>query len=111
MPEASGYELYRQLRERCGSALPIIFVSGERTDAYDRSAGLLLGADDYLVKPFDPGELIARVRRSLRKGVAGANSVASAAGAELESLTAREREVLALLATGWSSKQIIHELR
>ena len=108
MPEASGYELFRLLRERCGSTLPIIFVSGERTDAYDRSAGLLLGADDYLVKPFDPGELIARVRRSLRNGAKGVETVPDA---ELDSLTSREREVLALLATGWSSKQIMHELR
>jgi DNA-binding NarL/FixJ family response regulator len=111
MPDASGYELYRQLRERCGSALPIIFVSGERTDAYDRSAGLLLGADDYLVKPFDPGELIARVRRSLRNRAAGADGIERVAGAELDCLTDREREVLALLATGWSSKEIMHELR
>src|SRR5262245_24365090 len=50
LPGASGYEVYRELRDR-DSGLPIIFISGERTDAYDRTVGLLLGADDYLVKP------------------------------------------------------------
>ena len=113
LPETSGYELYRELRERCGSALPIIFVSGERTDAYDRSAGLLLGADDYLVKPFDPGELIARVRKSLRGGRndAWAAGMEALAGPDVDDLTTREREVLSLLAAGLSSEQIAHELR
>src|SRR5579862_8933915 len=59
MPETSGYELYRLLRERA-LHLPIIFVSGDRVDPYDRVVGLVLGADDYLVKPFDPDELVAR---------------------------------------------------
>jgi DNA-binding NarL/FixJ family response regulator len=113
LPQTSGYELYRELRERCGSALPIIFVSGERTDAYDRSVGLLLGADDYLVKPFDPGELITRVRRSLGRSrdEAWTSGMQPLAGAEVDSLTTREREVLSLLAAGWTSQQIAHELR
>ena len=45
----------------------LIFVSGARTELYDRVAGLLLGADDYLVKPFAPDELLARVRALLRR--------------------------------------------
>jgi two-component system nitrate/nitrite response regulator NarL len=112
LPQTSGYEIYRQLRERCGSALPIIFVSGERTDAYDRSAGLLLGADDYLIKPFDPGELIARVQRALRPSRNGRGTASGRVRAEvaLETLTPREREVLALLAAGRSSAQIAHDL-
>ena len=40
-----------------------MFVSGERVEPFDRVAGLQLGADDYVVKPFAPDELIARVRR------------------------------------------------
>src|SRR5712691_3566447 len=67
LPRTSGYEVCRELRDRFGDALGIIFVSGERTDSIDRVSGLLLGADDYLVKPFDPDELLARIRTVLRR--------------------------------------------
>jgi len=63
LPGLSGYGVCRELRERYGDSIAIVFVSGERIEALDRAGGLLLGADDYLVKPVDPGELIARVRR------------------------------------------------
>ena len=55
----------RQLHETFDADLPVILVSAERSGAIDRTAGLMLGADDYLVKPLDSGELLARVRRSL----------------------------------------------
>jgi DNA-binding NarL/FixJ family response regulator len=86
--------------------LPIIFVSGERVDAYDRTVGLLLGADDYIVKPFDPDELIARIRRSIRRQQQRRPEPDDA----LAGLTPREMEVLALLAAGRSSKEIARRL-
>src|SRR5262245_54711199 len=58
----SGYELLHELRARWPD-LPAIFLSGARAEPSDRVTGLLLGADDYMVKPFNPDELLARVRR------------------------------------------------
>jgi DNA-binding response OmpR family regulator len=66
-PRHPGYEICRRLRDRYGDAVPVLFVSGERTEAVDRLAGLLLGGDDYLVKPFEPDELLARVTSLLRR--------------------------------------------
>src|SRR5687767_12631662 len=72
LPGVTGYAVCRELRDEYGEALPIIFVTGERTEPGDRVAGLLLGADDYVVKPFDPDELLARVRRLIvRSQLAG----------------------------------------
>jgi DNA-binding NarL/FixJ family response regulator len=110
LPGASGYEVLRELRDRCGDGLPIIFVSGQRVDTYDRVAGLLLGADDYVVKPFDPDELIARVRRSLERRRSAATNAEPEAEELLDALTPRERQLLALFAAGRSSKQIALEL-
>jgi DNA-binding response OmpR family regulator len=63
----TGYEVCQQLSDEFGDALAIIFVSGRRTESFDRVAGLLVEADDYLVKPFTPGELLARVRVLVRR--------------------------------------------
>jgi DNA-binding response OmpR family regulator len=95
LPGISGYEVCRALRDRYGAGLPIVFVSGDRTQPHDRVAGLLLGADDYLAKPFAPDELLVRTRALLRRE--------RRAGA---ALTARELEVLSLLAAGVRPDQI-----
>ena len=63
LPGISGYQVCRVLRDRLGDGLPIMFVSGVRTEPFDRVAGLLIGADDYLTKPFAPDELLIRVDR------------------------------------------------
>jgi len=102
LPGISGYEVCREVRETWGEEPRIIFVSGNRMEPYDRAAGLLIGGDDYLTKPFDPDELLARVRTQLRQ-VTNGNGATRRVGA---SLTAREREVLELLARGHTQSEI-----
>lgn len=68
MPGVSGLEVVRELRKR-GSQLPILMLTARDT-ASDRVTGLDEGADDYLVKPFDFGELLARVRALQRRSPA-----------------------------------------
>ena len=51
LPGLSGHEVCRKLRNRPGGGPPVLFISGERTEAFDRVGGLLLGGDDYLVNP------------------------------------------------------------
>ncbi len=109
LPGISGYEVCRQLRERFGEQLPIIFVSGDRTEAHDRVAGLMIGADDYLSKPFVPDELVARVQRLLVRSEAG-NGTKGGSGARATRLTEREQEVLQLLAEGLAQGAIAAEL-
>lgn len=64
LPGIDGFTLTRRLRDR--SDVPIILLTSRREET-DRIAGLELGADDYVVKPFSPGELISRVRAVLRR--------------------------------------------
>lgn len=103
MPRLSGYEVCRSLREEYGPDLPIVFVSGERTESFDRVAGLTIGADDYLGKPFAADELLARLRSLLRR--AGREDAAGPT-----SLTRRELEVLRLLADGLDQGEIAERL-
>jgi DNA-binding NarL/FixJ family response regulator len=108
LPDLNGYEICRELRERYGDSIAIVFVSGERTDALDRSGGLLLGADDYVTKPVDPGELVARIRRLVDRPRTNGN--APIANGKLDSLTHREQEVLDLLADGLTQEAIAIQL-
>ena len=102
MPGLSGYEVCRKLKDDFGDGVGVIFISGERREPFDRVAGLLLGADDYLAKPFALDELLARVQRLVRgrpqtvlRGVR---------------LTRREREVLENLVAGFDSAEIAARL-
>ncbi len=72
MPEIDGWEVCRRVRNE--SNLPIIMLTA-RDDDIDKIVGLELGADDYLTKPFNPRELVARVRAILRR--VGETAVAS----------------------------------
>jgi DNA-binding NarL/FixJ family response regulator len=105
LPDMTGYEVCRQLRDE-GDELPIFFLSGRHTDSVDRVAGLLLGADDFIVKPFDPNELVARVHRHVSRRVAPRRRDAATA----DNLTRREAEILRFLTRGRSQKQIAQEL-
>ena len=64
LPDINGFDVCKKLRS--GSSVPIIFVTA-RKDEIDRVVGLEIGADDYVVKPFSPRELSARVKAVLRR--------------------------------------------
>jgi DNA-binding NarL/FixJ family response regulator len=106
--EMNGLEVLGALHDRFGADLPVILVSGVRTAPADRVAGLLLGADDYVVKPFDCGEFRARMRRSLARGEPPKPVVP--APPEGLHLSDRERQILSLLAAGQSQDEIATEL-
>jgi two-component system, OmpR family, phosphate regulon response regulator PhoB len=112
LPGVGGLDVLRRVREAdgTGTPLPVIVLSG-RSGETDRIIGLDLGADDYLVKPFSPGELAARVRSLLRRSRPGAAPARPADGLWVDEtsrdvtldgrpvdLTAREFDLLAFLA-------------
>ena len=109
MPNLSGFDVLKALRTR-GDAVPVLMLTA-RGDLADKVAGLELGADDYLPKPFEPRELLARLQAILRRGrLAGSAEVqelgilsidhgrkaASLKGKDL-GLSALEYEALAVL--------------
>src|SRR2546430_12549109 len=100
LPGMCGYEVCRLLRDEFGDQFPIVFVSGARTESFDRVAGLLLGANDYISKPFREDELLARVQSLL------ARQPAVATRALASRLTSRELQVLRLLSTGLAPDDI-----
>ncbi len=114
LPGADGWEITRWLRTQAGSNVPIIMLTA-RGQETDRIAGLELGADDYVVKPFSPQELVSRVRAVLRRAQPPAGSEKEPAlqysdlsidpqahlvtiNGEEKNLTAREFDLLYLLA-------------
>jgi DNA-binding NarL/FixJ family response regulator len=103
LPGLSGYEVCREFRDRYGNDVAIIFISAKRTEETDQVAGLLLGADDYLPKPFGMDRLLAHVRRL-------ASRLAPSTSPAVARLTRREREVLELLTEGLEQEQIARRL-
>lgn len=114
MPELDGYEVTRQIREKYH--MPIIFLSAKTSDL-DKITGLVMGADDYMTKPFNPMELVARVNAQLRRSMqlnsstTGEHSVLEVGGLTIDSeqrtvilygeniiLTPKEFDILYLLA-------------
>lgn len=64
MPFKDGYEVCKSIRQK--SSVPIILITARGED-YDKIMGLDIGADDYIVKPFSPSEVMARLRAVLRR--------------------------------------------
>jgi two-component system response regulator CpxR len=64
MPDTDGFDVLRRIRQQ--SRTPVLMLTA-RGDTHDRIRGLEMGADDYLAKPFDPAELVARIRAILRR--------------------------------------------
>src|SRR5881396_2057009 len=103
LPDISGYQLCRRVRDDFGDAIGIILISGERKESFDRVAGLLLGADDYMLKPFVLDELLARVQHLAKRSRPIARTVVAG-------LTRRELEILRLLACGMDHIDIARDL-
>lgn len=111
LPGVGGLDVLRRLRgDEGGASLPVIVLSG-RSGETDRIIGLDLGADDYLVKPFSPGELAARVRSVLRRSGGAGEAPVEVGGLVVDpptrrvtvdgrpvELTAREFDLIAFLA-------------
>ena len=92
LPKVDGLDVIRILR--ADSAVPIVVLTA-RGDETDRIIGLEIGADDYVVKPFSPKELVARVRAVLRRAEARPTSSEHLAVGDLEIDVARRRVVAA----------------
>ncbi len=108
LPDTTGVEVLKQYRSS-GGTTPVLMLTG-RDSSFDKATGLDAGADDYLVKPFDSGELLARVRALLRRPREIADKILKVKDVELDTgtrrvtrggkeieLTARESAILELL--------------
>ena len=84
LPGKSGFTMLRELRKR-GKAVPVMILTA-RSSVEDRVQGLDLGADDYLPKPFDFQELLARLRAITRRPAAPPRTVLTAADLELDTV-------------------------
>ena len=93
LPEVDGWEVCR--RVRTDSNLPILMLTA-RDDDIDKIVGLEMGADDYLTKPFNPRELVARVRAILRRTTGSASGSASDDARQIGSviIDPKSREVM-----------------
>ncbi|QFY44087.1 response regulator transcription factor [Candidatus Methylospira mobilis] len=126
LPEKDGFEVCRDIR--VNSDVPIIMLTA-RGEVMDRVVGLELGADDYLPKPFEPRELVARIQRILKRSArnGGGNVLkfgaltidtelqSAALSGENLSLTSMEYRLLTLLATRpgktFSRDEILNQLK
>ncbi len=99
LPDMDGFEVCKQIRQQ--SAVPIIMLTA-RGDVMDRIVGLEIGADDYLSKPFEPRELVARIQAVLRRHEIPAEAKLSCNGLAVDSQAREARlngEMLTLTST------------
>ncbi len=122
MPEMDGYELVKQIRQDSQlSLIPVIFLSA-KGQTTDRVKGLNMGADVYLVKPFEPEELVAQVESSLKQvnrliGNRGNNGQLQTVGVSERinvppevTLTRTETKVVQFVAQGLANREIAEKL-
>jgi DNA-binding NarL/FixJ family response regulator len=98
-----GYEICRALKSDPSFDAPVLFVSGTRTETYDRIAGLLLKADDYVTAPYESGELLARLTNLIGRTRSRDPTIRWR-------LTGREREILNLMSDGLRHREIARRL-
>jgi DNA-binding NarL/FixJ family response regulator len=105
MPRLDGYGLLRQLRadERLGGT-PVIFLTAKGMTA-DRIEGFQAGCDDYIPKPFDPDELVARVHNVVRRQERLLQEAARFADADIGQMAKQITEIRSLLASGGGGKK------
>jgi DNA-binding response OmpR family regulator len=97
----TGHEVCRRLKDEFRPQPAVLLVSGARIESFDRVGGLLIGADDYIVKPFATDEFLARVRALLRRAEPQPTS---------SRLTTDDLEVVRLLKEGLGEAEIAHRL-
>jgi DNA-binding NarL/FixJ family response regulator len=117
MPEMDGYTLVKQLREdQRTNWIPVLFLSA-KGQSQDRVKGLNIGADVYMVKPFEPEELVAQVESSLKQAsrILASKDKGGEAGPKIQvpfdvELTPTELKVVQFVARGMANREIADEL-
>ena len=111
MPRCDGFALLKRLRadERLGGT-PVIFLTAKGMTA-DRIAGFNAGADDYIPKPFDPNELVARVHNVVRRQERLLAEAARFADADISAMAKQITEIRSMLGTGGGTKKTAPDVR
>ncbi|MGD9580508.1 MAG: response regulator transcription factor [Vampirovibrionia bacterium] len=114
MPNMNGWDVLRRIREdKKLKNIPVIMMTALDSEI-DQVAGLKVGADDYITKPFQVPMLLARIEALMRR--VSMNTTAPSfdlpfeTDAEIQNLTAREKEIITLVAKGLSNKEISEKL-
>lgn len=105
LPGKSGYDICREIRDKVD--IPILMVTA-RTESVDKIRGLGLGADDYIAKPFDPAELVARVNANIRQYDRMLQKLPRQKAEEEEEIRVAD---LRILADGWKVYKGEREIR